>query len=374
MKRIFSSLLVPALLLAATALQAQDVNAGNAASALLSRADTRKALQDVINLLQASSVAIPALARTAAPLAENARQDAITLQNGPLYNNTAVLYRLLTNVRVYLELSDALPKPSPFADEARKQLVALREDQDRLQGHFRALLEQKEQQLANPDRDNLRRYADANRSLGAQRAGENRVVFLGDSITDGWRLNEYFSGKPYVNRGISGQITSQMLGRMKADVIDLKPAAMIVLAGTNDIARGIAITTIQNNLAMIADLALANHIKPIFSSILPVSDYHKDQDPAYEMTTVRPPATIREFNSWLESFCKQRGFTYCNYFPATVDDSGFIKSDFANDGLHPNAAGYRAMGPVAQAAIDRTLIAAPAPPPKHRLGFLKKAE
>ena len=374
MKRIFSSLLAPALLLAATALQAQDVTAGSAASALLSRADTRKALQDVINLLQASSVAIPALARTAAPLAENARQDAITLQNGPLYNNTAVLYRLLTNVRVYLELSDALPKPTPFADEARKQLVALRDDQDRLQGHFRALLEQKEQQLANADRDNLRRYADANRAVAAQRPGENRVVFLGDSITDGWRLNEYFSGKPYVNRGISGQITIQMLGRMKADVIDLKPAAMIVLAGTNDIARGIAITTIENNLAMIADLAVANHIKPIFSSILPVSDYHKDQDPAYEMTKARPPATIREINSWLETFCKQRGFTYCNYFPATVDDQGFIKSDFANDGLHPNSAGYRAMGPVAQEAIDRTLVAAPAPPPKRRFGFLKKGE
>jgi len=351
-------------------LQAQDANAP---PAILGRAEVQKPLQNIVNLIQASSVAVPALARAGGPVAENARQDAITLQNAPLYNNSAVLFRLLTNLRVYLELADALPKPNPFADDARRQLIALREEQDRLQTHFRGLLEQKELQIANPDRDNLRRYSDANRAVGPPRPGENRVVFLGDSITDGWRLNEYFSGKAYVNRGISGQITSQMLGRMKADVIDLKPAAVIILAGTNDLGRGITLTTIEDNLTMIADLATAHHIKPIFSSILPVSDYHKDQDPDYERTKLRRPAAIREVNSWLESFCKQREYTYCNYFPAVVDDQGFIKADFANDGLHPNAAGYRAMGPIAQAAIDRTLTAAsPAPAPKRRFGFLRQ--
>jgi lysophospholipase L1-like esterase len=331
---------------------------------MLNRAAAQKTYQELVNLMESTSVAVPELARAGAPLLENARQDAKSLAGGN-FNHSAVLYRLLTNVRVYLELSDALPKPFPFADEARKQLAALRDTRDRLQAHFRAVLEAKEQQLRNPDRDNLRRYAEADKSAGAPKPGEQRVVFLGDSITDGWRLNEYFSGKPYVNRGIGGQITGEMLGRMKADVIDLKPAAVLILAGTNDIARGVGVSTIKNNLSMIADLAVANGIKPIFASILPVSDYHKDKDPGFEMTRGRPPATIRELNDWVQSMCRQRGFTYCDYFSATVDAAGFIKADYANDGLHPNAAGYRAMGPVAQAAIDRTLVP-PAPPKKKR--------
>ncbi|HYM11682.1 MAG TPA: GDSL-type esterase/lipase family protein [Bryobacterales bacterium] len=324
-------------------------------SALLNRAAAQKAYQQVIDLMDATSIAVPALSRAGQPLVENAKEDAKSLQSG-LYNNSAVLYRLLTNVRVYLDLSDALPKPYPFAEDAHKQLTALRDVHERLLAHFRALLELKEQQLRNPDRDNLRRYAEADHSLPPPRPAEQRVVFLGDSITDGWRLNEYFADKPYVNRGISGQITGEMLGRMKADVIDLKPAAVLILAGTNDIARGVAVATIENNLSMIADLAVANHIKPIFASILPVSDYHKDQDPAYEMTKPRPPATILAINSWMQQMCRQRGFTYCNYFDAVVDKAGFLRADFASDGLHPNAAGYRAMGPVAQAAIDRTVV------------------
>lgn len=323
-------------------------------TALLNRPAAQKAYQDVVNLMEATSVAVPELARAGGPLIENARQDAKSLI-GSNYNHSGVLYRLLTNLRVYLDLSQALPKPYPFAEDARRQLAALRDAHDRLEAHFRALLELKERQVRNPDRDNLARYGDADRSLGPPKPGENRVVFLGDSITDGWRLNEYFAGKPYVNRGISGQITGEMLGRMKADVIDLKPAAMLVLAGTNDIARGVPVAAIENNLSMIADLAVANGIKPIFASILPVSDYHKDKDPSYEMTRTRPPATIREINTWLQAMCERRGFTYCNYVPALADEQGFLKADFANDGLHPNAAGYRAMGPVAQAAIDRTL-------------------
>jgi lysophospholipase L1-like esterase len=324
---------------------------------LLNRQNAQKAYQQVIDLMEATSIAVPALARAGGPIVENARQDAKTLQSGSLYNNAAVLYRLLTSLRVYLDLAGALPKPYPFAEEARKQLAALREANDQLETHFRALLEAKEQQLRNPDRDNLRRYAEANRSVGPPRPGENRVVFLGDSITDGWRLNEYFPDKPYINRGISGQITGEMLGRMQADVINLRPSAVLILAGTNDIARGVDLTTIENNLLMMADLAAAHHIKPIFASILPVSDYHKDKDPAYEMTRTRPPGAILQVNSWLQSLCKQRGFTYCDYFSAMVDARGYMKAELADDGLHPNAAGYRIMGPIAQAAIDRTVPA-----------------
>ena len=148
----------------------------------------------------------------------------------------------------------------------------------------------KEAQLHNPDRDNLKRYAEANEKLGAPSPQKPRVVFLGDSITDGWRLNEYYGGdRDFVNRGISGQITGEMLGRMKADVIDLKPRLVLVLAGTNDLARGVPVNAIENNLSMIADLAEAHHIQPMFASLLPVSDYHKDANPQY-LQTGRPAA------------------------------------------------------------------------------------
>ncbi len=326
---------------------------------LLNRVSAQKLYRQVVDLMEATSIAIPDLGRAGGPLIENARQDAKALEGGSTYNHGGILYRLLTNLRVYLDIAGALPKPYPLGDEAHKQLLTLREAGDHLEAHFRALLESKEQQLRNPDRDNLRRYAEADNTLGPPKSGETRVVFLGDSITDGWRLNQYFQEKPYVNRGIGGQITGEMLGRMKADVLDLKPAAVLILAGTNDIARGVLVSTIRNNLSMIADLAAANRIKPIFASILPVSDYHKDKDPSYEMSKTRPPATILELNQWIESMCRQRGFTYCDYFSGLVDAQGFLKAEYANDGLHPNADGYRVMGPIAQAAIDRTVLPTP---------------
>ena len=142
-----------------------------------------------------------------------------------------------------------------------------------------------------------------------------------------------------MNRGISGQITGEMLGRMKADVIDLKPAAMLVLAGTNDIARGVPLSAIENNLTMIADLADLYKIKPMFASVLPISDYHKDVNPRYEMSKARPPSAIIELNRWLEAFCKQRHYPYVDYFSKMVDPSGYMKADLADDGLHPNSAG-----------------------------------
>jgi lysophospholipase L1-like esterase len=328
----------------------------------LNRKEAVTMYQQIVHLLDATSVAVPELGRAAAPLVENARQDAKALQT-TTFDHSAVLYRFLSYLRVYLGLSDALPKPYPFAEDARKQLLALRDQYDRLEAHFRALLESKETRLRGADRDNLARYSEANRTLGPPKPGEKRVVFLGDSITDGWRLNEYFPDKPYVNRGIGGQITGEMLGRMKADVIDLQPAAVVILAGTNDLARGVPLSVIQNNLAMMADLAVANGIQPIFASILPVHDYHKDQDPGYERSPQRPPASILAMNKWIQELCRRRGYTYLDYFSAMVDENGFLKAELADDGLHPNAAGYRVMGPLAQAAIDRAL--APAAKPKR---------
>jgi len=321
-----------------------------------------------VELMEATSAATPELARAAAPLVENARQTVITMralsgQNGPL------TYTLLTNLRAYVALADAVPKPQALPQETERQLGELRQGVSRIELHFRALLEQKEAQLRQPDRDNLRRYADANAKLPPPQPGRPRVVFLGDSITDGWRLNEYFPERDFVNRGISGQITGEMLGRMKADVIDLHPALLLVLAGTNDIARGVSLETIKNNLTMIADLAEAHQIKPLFASLLPVSDYHKDRNPQYERSKQRPPAAIRELNAWLSGFCRQRGYPYVDYFSALADSSGMLKAELADDGLHPNSAGYRVMAPLALEAIDQTLKALEPKPRKKRLGI-----
>jgi lysophospholipase L1-like esterase len=325
--------------------------------------------EQISKLMEAGTVAVPELSRAAAPLIENVRQSARALQVGATREHSGVLYQLLTNAKIYLHIADAVPKPPAFAADARKQLDSLREAVDRADSHFRATLEDKEQRSRGADRDNLARYQEENRLLSPPSPEEQRVVFFGDSITDGWPLNQYFPGKPYVNRGISGQITGEMIGRMKADVIDLKPKAMVILAGTNDLARGVPVSTIQNNLAMIGALAEQAGIKPVFASILPVSDYHKEVDPNYERTPGRPPEKIRELNTWLARMCESLGFRYLDYFSATVDDNGQLRADLAEDGLHPNAEGYKIMAPLAQTAIEAELRAAPDTSRRKRFGI-----
>jgi len=324
------------------------------ATALLSNNDALALLRRISQLMESTMVATPGMTRAAAPLAENVKQALANIESTSA-QNTGQIYNLLANVRAYLSLSDALPKQYPFAETARKQVADLRDSVDRMDADFAALLEYREEQSRGADRDNLKRYADENARLGPPSANTPRVVFLGDSITDGWRLSEYFSGRDFVNRGISGQITGEMLGRMMADVIKLKPAAMLVLAGTNDIARGVPVSTIENNLTMIADLADFNQIRPVFASVLPVSDYHKNVNSRFEMTRHRPPATILTLNRWLQQFCAQRGYIYADYFASMVDSAGYLQADLADDGLHPNAKGYRAMAPIALNAIDRTV-------------------
>jgi lysophospholipase L1-like esterase len=157
-----------------------------------------------------------------------------------------------------------------------------------------------------------------------------------------------------------------MLGRMLVDVVANKPAAMVLLAGTNDIARNIELTTIQSNITMIADLADKYQIKPIFASILPIHDYNKDKNPAFEMSRRRPMESIRAMNVWIKSFCAKRGYTYLDYFTPTLDEAGFLKKDLAEDGLHPNAAGYKVMAELVQSAIDRTLPSAPLTPAQEK--------
>jgi|SRR5579862_1692073 len=337
-------------------------------SPLLSGADALALGHRVVELIESTTLAMPGMLQAGGPAGENVRQ-ALTTMEATSAQNSSLLFTLLTNTRAYLSLTDVMPKPYPFPEPARRQLEELRSAADRLDTHFRALLDQKELQARNPDRDNLKRYAEANAKLAPPVAELPRVVFMGDSITDAWRLNEYFPGRDFVNRGISGQITGEMLGRMKADVIDLKPRAMLVLAGTNDIARGVPIPVIENNLAMIASLAEFNQIKPLFASVLPISDYHKDVNPRFEMSKGRPPAAILELNRWLRQFCAQRGYPYVDYFSAMVDKAGYLKPDLADDGLHPNSAGYRVMGPLAAAAVDAVAGAKPAKAAKKRMGI-----
>jgi lysophospholipase L1-like esterase len=208
----------------------------------------------------------------------------------------------------------------------------------------------------------LSRYAAANAALAPPRAGEPRVVFFGDSITDNWSKGGYggfFPGRPYVNRGIGGQTTSQMLVRFRADVLKVKAAVVVILAGTNDIAGNagpIALGAVEDNLAGMAELARAHGVRVVFASLLPVSDDKKDaKGAAIVRTTDRPPATIQALNTWLAQYGKENGTGYLDYYTAVADSSGRLKAELTEDGLHPNAAGYGLMAPLAERAIREAL-------------------
>lgn len=205
------------------------------------------------------------------------------------------------------------------------------------------------------DYGQLDRYSEANAKLGSPAAGEKRVVFFGDSITDIWHLDEYFPGKPYVNRGIGGQTTPQMLVRFRQDVIDLHPKVVVILAGTNDVAGNtgpMRNEDIEANLASMAELARAHKIHVVFSSILPVHNY---TEKSKDFFAQRPMTRILELNQWLKKYCAENKIVYLDYFPALVDDKGLLKADLADDGLHPNAAGYKIMAPMAEAAIAKAM-------------------
>src|SRR5580704_3265760 len=204
------------------------------------------------------------------------------------------------------------------------------------------------------DWPNLARYHDDNAKLAAPATDESRVVFMGDSITDGWGRGRgvFFPGKPYVNRGISGQTTPQMLIRFRPDVIALKPKVVVILAGTNDIAGNtgpMTLEMIEDNLTSMAELAKLHGIKVVFSSVMPVCDYIRPQ------TERRPPAKIIALNEWLKEYTAKNKLIYLDYYSAMIDDQKMLKKEITYDGLHPNEAGYAIMEPLAEKAISTAL-------------------
>jgi len=205
------------------------------------------------------------------------------------------------------------------------------------------------------DYGELARYREANAALKAPAREENRVLFFGDSITDFWKLEDYFPGKGYINRGISGQTTSQMLVRFRQDVLDLQPKTIIILAGTNDIAGNtgpISNQDIEANLSSIAELARSHEIRVVFASLLPVHNYTPQ---AQEFFASRPLDRILTLNRWLEAYCADHDALFLDYFHAMVDEHGLLKRDLSDDGLHPNKAGYAIMAPLAEKALEKTV-------------------
>ena len=197
----------------------------------------------------------------------------------------------------------------------------------------------------------LARFHDEDIKLGEPKPGEKRVVFMGDSITQGWHLDESFPGKPYVNRGISGQTTPQMLGRFRQDVIDLKPKAVVILAGTNDIAGNTGPETpeqIEGNIASMAELAQAHGIKVILCSILPAYDYPWQPG-------LTPAPKIDAINAWMKDYSAAHKFAYVDYHTAMKDARDGLPAELSKDGVHPLPAGFAIMSKLVEPAIEKAL-------------------
>ncbi len=200
---------------------------------------------------------------------------------------------------------------------------------------------------------NLNRYKEENLKIGLPADNENRVVFMGNSITQGWiEVNpNFFVGKSYINRGISGQTTPQMLVRFRSDVVNLKPKVVVILAGTNDIAGNTGPSTlemIEDNIASMVEIANANNIKAVLCSILPAYDY--PWKPGLE-----PAQKIVDLNKWIKEYAVKNKIIYVDYFAPMADQRNGLKKEYSEDGVHPNLAGYNIMEPIVENAIAEAL-------------------
>ncbi len=202
----------------------------------------------------------------------------------------------------------------------------------------------------------LARYKEADLALGPPAKGEDRVVFMGDSITERWKIegaNGSFPGKPYINRGISGQTTPQMLVRFRQDVIDLKPKVVVILGGINDIAENTGPMTLEEtegNLASMAELAAANHIRVVMCSVTPAFDFPWRPG-------LTPAPKVAALNAWIKAYAVEHGHVYVDYYTAMKDERGGLPPNLSADGVHPLPAGYAIMAPLVEAGIEKALKA-----------------
>lgn len=209
-----------------------------------------------------------------------------------------------------------------------------------------------DEQLRN-DWANLNRYREDNAKIGLPAAGEARVVFMGNSITDYWinTMPEFFAGKSYIDRGIAGQTTPQMLIRFRQDAIDLKPKVVVILAGINDINGNNGPSTlemIEDNIKSMTELAQANNIKVVLSSVLPC-------DSIFVRPDLHPGERVVKLNEWIQKYASDKGCGYIDYFPGLADEGNGLKKEYSSDGVHPNKAGYLIMAPLAEKEIKKVL-------------------
>lgn len=203
------------------------------------------------------------------------------------------------------------------------------------------------------DWPNLKRYQEENAALEILDTNQHRIVFMGNSITEGWlRIRpEFFKDKPYVNRGIDGQTTPQMLLRFRQDVINLKPSVVVILAGINDIAENTGPSTIQmivNNIVSMAELARTNNIKVVLCSVLPAYDFSWKKG-------LEPAEKVIKLNAELKAYATQNNLIYVDYFTPMANTSNGLKEELGSDGIHPNVAGYLVMEPLVEEAIIKAL-------------------
>jgi len=235
-------------------------------------------------------------------------------------------------------LASLILSATAAAQQSSDPCASLKEDQQVMESRLR-------------DWPDLAKYQEEDAKLGPPAKGESRVVFLGDSITEFWALSDSFHGKTYVNRGISGQTTPQILLRFRQDVIALKPKVVVILAGTNDIAENTGPTTlaaIEDNLTSMVDLAKRNGIRLVLSSLLPALQYPWRPD-------IPPVEKIRALNDWIKDYAAKEGLVFLDYHSAMANDKRGLKAELSDDGVHPNKAGYAVMAPLAEKAIAAAL-------------------
>lgn len=205
-------------------------------------------------------------------------------------------------------------------------------------------------------------YNNENAHLQPPAAAEDRVVFMGDSITGFWYLGKFFPRKPYLNRAIAGQVTGQMLLRFRRDVVQLKPKVVVILGGINDLRQSSIPSTvedIENNLASMSEIAKANGIKVVLASILPVGRKEAPdsiETPEMSRRRVAFGNSITAINTWLQGYARSNGHTYCDYYSALANHANIMKSEYTDDGLHPNQTGYSVMAPIAERSIEFALL------------------